>query len=286
MDKAKPPGEFFLNDQPTVLVRTQPRARGDIRASFDGRSGATRLATLRQAGSSRALFPRTPSRSLQMVLTNTSGGVTGGDRFRTEIAVSEGASVSVSTQAAERAYRAQPGQVGRIDTHLRVGVGSRLNWLPQETILFDGCAFARRLAVEVEPGGTALVVEPLVFGRSAMGESVTNGSLDDRIEIRCGDRMLFLERTRLEGDIADTLNRSAVGAGARASALLLLVSPCAEAVLSSLRTLLPDTGGASLLGPELLVARLLAEDAFVLRRSLVPMIELLHEDVIPRPWMI
>ena len=69
-----------------------------------------------------------------MVLTNTSGGVTGGDRFRTEISVSDGANVSVTTQAAERAYRAQPGQVGRVDTTLRIGAGCRLNWLPQETV--------------------------------------------------------------------------------------------------------------------------------------------------------
>lgn len=221
-----------------------------------------------------------------MVLTNTSGGVTGGDRFRTEISVGDGASVSVSTQAAERAYRAQPGQVGRVDTSLRVEAGSRVNWLPQETILFDGCAFARRLSVDVAGGGTALIVEPLVFGRSAMGERVVSGALDDRIEMKSEGHLLFLDRTRIEGNVAEALGRPAVAAGACASALVLFVSPKAEGVLPAVRDMLPALGGASLVLPTLVMIRLLASDAFALRTSLVPLIELLHEDVVPRPWMI
>ncbi len=241
---------------------------------------------MRQAGSSRALFPRTPSRALQMVLTNTSGGVTGGDRFRTDIAVTGGAEVSVTTQAAERAYRAQPGQTGRIDTELRIGAGSRLNWLPQETILFDGCAFTRRLSIELAPGASALLIEPLVFGRSAMGENLQDGQFDDRIELRSDGQRLFSDRTRLAGDIAGALDRPAVAAGARAAALVIFAAPTAETQIATIREMLPETCGASLLRADLLVARLLAEDAFLLRRTLVPLIEALSDDVIPRPWMI
>jgi urease accessory protein len=275
-----------LTEQYEPLLVAQPRARGEVSASFDGASGESRLRDLRQSGSARALFPRTPSRSLQMVLTNTSGGVTGGDRFRYDVGVRAGASVSITTQAAERAYRAQPGQTGRIDTTLRVGSGSRIAWLPQETILFEGCRFARRLRLEVEEGGSALLVEPLVFGRSAMGETLRDGSFDDRIEIRLAGRTVFLDRTRLVGDITASLDRPGVAGGARAAALLVLVGAGAVTSLARVRATLSATEGVSLLRPDLLVARLLADDAFTLRRSLVPLIEMLHEDVIPRPWMI
>lgn len=268
------------------MVAAQPRARGEIRARFDQPLGTPRLAELRQAGSSRALFPRTPSQSLQMVLTNTSGGVTGGDRFRTDVTVCDGARVTLTTQAAERAYRAQPGQIGRVDTTLHVEGKSHVSWLPQETILFDGCAFARRLTVDIAPDASALLVEPLVFGRSAMGEAVRSGHLDDRIEVRSCGESLFLDRTRMTGDLATTLDRPAVAAGARASALILYVGPSAEARLEAVREMLPEAGGASLIRPNLLAARLLAEDAFMLRTSLVPLIEALHEDVIPRPWVL
>ncbi len=286
MDRARPiPGER-LTELRTAVAATQPRARGEIRARFD-RSGSTaRLIGLRQAGSSRALFPRTDGDTPQMVLTNTSGGVTGGDRFRTEIAAEDGAAVTVTTQTAERAYRAQPGQVGRVDTVLRIGAGSRINWVPQETILFDGCAFARRLTVELGEGSSALVVEPVVFGRSAMGESVTSALFDDRIEIRCGGDMVFLDRTRLDGDIAASLAKPGVANGAVAGAILLFAGASAEAQLARVRDLLPETAGASLVRPNLLVCRLVSEDSYTLRKVMMPLIAMLLDDVIPRPWMI
>ena len=265
---------------------TQPRARGEVRLRADARDGTARLAGLRQAGSLRTLFPRHDGTALQVVLTNTSGGVTGGDRFRTEIAVSDAATVTLTTQAAERAYRAQPGETGRIDTALTARDTARINWLPQETILFDGCALERRLSLQLDRDASALVVEPVVFGRTAMGESVTRGAFGDRVEIRRDGAVQFLDRTRLTGDIAATLQRPGVGGGAGAMALVIFAAPRAEAKLDPLRALLPPEGGASLVRPDLLVARLLAPDAFDLRRSLIPVIDALHEDTLPRPWMI
>ncbi len=268
------------------MTTVQPRARGQVRVSFDAAHGVTRLERLRQAGSSRALVPRTPSKSLQMVLTNTSGGVTGGDRFRTEIAASDGAAVTVTTQAAERAYKAQPGQVGRIDTTLSVDARSRLHWLPQETILFDGCDFARRLILDVHDGGSALLVEPVVFGRSAMGEDVHTVRFSDRIDLYIDGISVFQVRTRLHGNLARALDRPAVADGARAMALVVFVDATAEAARDRLRPMLPQTAGVSLVRDTVLVARLLAGDAFELRKSLLPVIETLHGDTIPRPWML
>ena len=272
---------------------TQPRARGEVRLRADARDGTARLAGLRQAGSLRTLFPRHDGTALQVVLTNTSGGVTGGDRFRTEIAVSDAATVTLTTQAAERAYRAQPGETGRIDTALTARDTARINWLPQETILFDGCALERRLSLQLDRDASALVVEPVVFGRTAMGESVTRGAFGDRVEIRRDGAVQFLDRTRLTGAIADTLQRphaevvvavdhQPLDVGIVGHAL----AQQPEAMLDPLRALLPPEGGASLVRPDLLVARLLAPDAFDLRRSLIPVIDALHEDTLPRPWMI
>ena len=59
-----------VTELPKVMTTAQPRARGEVRAAFDTSRGMTRLVALRQSGSSRALFPRTRTASLQMVLTN------------------------------------------------------------------------------------------------------------------------------------------------------------------------------------------------------------------------
>lgn len=273
-----------LTELPNTIVAKQPRARGELRAAFDTRRTQTRLANLRQAGSLRGLFPRTAGAAPQLVLTNTSGGVTGGDRFRTDVSAQAGASVTVTTQAAERAYKAQPGQIGRVDTTLTIGDRSRINWVPQETILFDGCAFQRRLTVDLAPTGRALLVEPVVFGRSAMGELVKKGFFDDRIMVRTDGQPVFLDCTRLEGDIANQIARSASMQDGLASALVVFSDPRAEACLTPVRDMLMQTAGASLVQDNLLVARLIATDAFELRKVLMPLIALLLDDTLPRPW--
>ena len=271
---------------PTEMIAQPPRARGELHLVLRETPRGTELETLRQAGSLRALFPRGAARSRQVVLTNTSGGVTGGDAFRTRIEAQAGARVTVTTQAAERAYRAQPGQTGRIETRLAVASGARLDWLPQETILFEGSALLRRLTVDLAEDASALIVETLIFGRAAMGETVHSASLDDRIELRRNGRPIWLDRIRLKGDLAAQLARPAVANGGRAVATLVFADPAAEVRLDALRALLPETSGASLVRPGLLAARLVAADGFALRQSLVPALNLLHDDTIPRPWML
>ena len=119
-----------------------------------------------------------------------------------------------------------------------------------------------------------------------MGEAVNARSLEDHLELNLDGQRIFLDRTRLVGDMAEILSRPAVAAGAGASAIVLMVSPAVEGRLDAVRALLPASGGASLVRENLMIARVLAADSFELRKSLVPLIELLHQDVIPRPWMI
>ncbi len=122
------------------------RARGAVEVSVALREGRSRLAHLFQQGSARALMPRVHGGAPEAVVINTAGGVTGGDRFRFAFDAGDGAALTVSTQAAERVYRASAG-VAEIDTTLTLGAGAALDWLPQETILFDGCALSRSLRV-------------------------------------------------------------------------------------------------------------------------------------------
>ena len=73
------------------------------------------------------------------MLINTAGGLTGGDRLDCALDAGPGAALTVTTQAAERVYRrARPTR--RVETRLTLGAGAGLDWLPQETILFDGGA--------------------------------------------------------------------------------------------------------------------------------------------------
>lgn len=269
---------------------TQPRARGDvlIRAKLraGSLSGASVLDDLAMAGSMKVLFPRPSGAALDAMLINTAGGVTGGDRFDIRAEAGPGTTLTLTTQAAERAYAAVGREPGRLTTKLRAEAGARLNWLPQETILFNALNFERRLTIDLEESSSLLMVEPLIFGRLAMGEELRQGRFHDRVMIRRAGRPLYLDAVSLGGDIAATLDRPAVARGGRAMAAVVYVAPDAEAHLDHVRALLPAAGGASLLAGDILVMRIVAPDGFRLRKSLVPIIRRLNSDEIPRPWML
>ncbi len=265
---------------------TPPRAKGAIRLSAKQSGDRSVLDGFRQSGSFKCLFPRSSDSGLDAVLLNTAGGVTGGDAFRFTGHAASGTTLTLTTQACERAYKAQPGPYGQITNRLSVDAGARLNWLPQETILFNGSALDRRLWIDLDPDATALIVEPLVFGRAAMGETLTDIRLRDRIEIRRGCAPAFLDATRYSGDLHAHLAKPHIADGAGAMALVLFVSPTAEGQLSPVRQMLPDSAGASLLQGDLLVIRMLAENSFTLRRALMPVLRRLNDDRLPRCWMI
>ena len=262
------------------------RAQGEVSLAAKSRDGGNALRRLRQSGSLKCLFPGNAGQALQAVLLNCAGGVTGGDRFSLAACAEAGTTLTLTTQAAERIYRASPGEHGQIETRLDVAEGARVNWLPQETILFDGCSLERSLTVELQEGATLLLTEPLVFGRLEMGETVTSAHVLDRIEVRRAGVQVYLDRVRLAADVQALLDRPGVAGGARAMASLVYVAPDAEAQLAALRRFLPCQAGASLIHEDVLVMRLLSRDSNEMRSSLVPMLNHLSHDGLPRCWNI
>ena len=261
------------------------RARGTLNISAVSAAGdQSRLKDLRQQGSYRAIFPRPIKGTIEAVIINTAGGITGGDKFATKVTAYDHAKVSVTTQAAERIYRAPNATAGSMQTRLEVKPNAQLYWLPQETILFEGSRLRRRLEVDVAQGAKFLMVEPLVFGREASGESLQSCSLDDSVCITCDEKPVYVDRIKLNADIAATLKRPAVANGARAMASIVLVDPTAKALLDGVRALLPSFGGASLLADNILVIRLLCSDSFALRTALLPILTHLTHNAVPKNW--
>ena len=268
-------------DTSTALPLPQ-RAQGALHLVAKRRGAQSVIDDLRQQGALKALFPRSYGATLDAVFLNTAGGLTGGDRMALDIVAGEGAHVVVSSQAAERGYAALDGQIATVDVSLQVAAGARIDWLPQETILFDRAAINRRMTVDLAGDGQCLIVEPMIFGRVAMGEVVHHLHLTDHWRIRRGNVLVFADALRLIGDAGALLARPAIAGGAGAMATLVLASPSAAALAPALD--LPATAGASLLADDLLLIRLLSADGFTLRRDLIPLIEALSAAPIPRVW--
>ncbi|HTV71302.1 MAG TPA: urease accessory protein UreD [Rhizobiaceae bacterium] len=269
--------------QSEALQRVAARGRLGVRLAH----GRSRVATLGQEGAANIRMPKTVSGPLEAVLINTAGGLTGGDRLAWEIDVGEAAAATVTTQASEKVYRASSG-VAEVECRLTVGSAARLAWLPQETIVFDRSAFSRRLEVNLAKDAEALIVEATVFGRLSMGERTKTALFRDRWRIRQSGKLIHAENFAIGPNVGATLARSAGMGGCHAMATVLLVCRDAGDRLGEVRVILGDAGAASAWtvgGSGKLLARLVAEDSYSLRRTLVPLIELLNGRAgLPKVW--
>ena len=271
------------------------RTRGAGRLSAKLSAGQSRIDRLFQEGSARIRLPRVARGvPLEAVLINTAGGLTGGDRMDWHFEAGEGASLLLATQACEKTYKAQGDSEARVSVQLKLNAGSSLVWLPQETILFDRARLARSIEVDMAPGARLLMVEPVVYGRLAMREAVTEGQFHDRWRIREAGHLVHAEDMRLGPMIAKALSRPAVANGGLAMATVVMISPDAEAKLAAVRALIGASGGASHVlqrdqtdKPQTgkLLARIVAADSYELRKRLAPLIRLLNaEGGVPKVW--
>jgi urease accessory protein len=120
----------------------------------------------------------------------------------------------------------------------------------------------------------------------AMAAEVARKRLARGVRLNRDGVPLYADALRLTGDATAILAGTATGGGAGAAATVLYAAPDAEAFRDPVRALLPETGGASLARPGLLVVRLLAGDSFDLRVSLIPILTLLNGSALPRSWML
>jgi urease accessory protein len=198
----------------------------------------TCLARLYQRAPARVLFPDPVDAGQPLaVLLNTGGGLVGGDHFEISVEVAAGASALITQQAAEKVYRS-PAGASRLAMRVHVGAGGWLEWLPQETILFDDARLKRRNAIDVAAGGRLLAGEMLVFGRRARGEAFRRGLIEERWEVRRDGETVWAEALRLDGDVAALLEAAAALNGAAAVATtLLIVDDSTAAVVVARQTL-------------------------------------------------
>ena len=242
------------------------RLRGAARVGFSG--AAAQLTELYQANPCRILLPRRPGGGVEAVLLNTAGGITDGDRLDYTITARDGARVTATTQAAEKVYRSR-GADSRLQCHLKLDGGAVLEWLPQETILFDGSVLSRQTHIEMDGGSRLLALDWLLLGRLASGEHLRRAAVRDRWRLRRDDRLIWADDFRLQGDVESLRGRPSLLGGARALATLIYAGPDAGRHLESAQCLLRNARGRAGASerPGLLICRFLAADGLTLRRD-------------------
>jgi len=262
-------------------IHLHQRSAGLASASFMLRNGRPRLGDLRQQGSAKVIVLD----QREAVFLNTSGGLTGGDVLDYRLQLGPDLRMAATTQTAERAYRSTSG-AAQVSVTMEVGAGGHLDWLPQETILFDRAKVRRRTEITLGDGATCLMAESVVLGRAAMGETVRTLDFHDWRMIRRGTTPLHLEALRLDDA---RLGPSAAGLDdARAIATVVLIAPDAADALGPVRACLADTdcrAAASAMDGRLVI-RLMARDGWPLRRAMAKVLTLLRRAPLPRVWQI
>ena len=212
--------------QPTAKVEMLDlqRARGEI----DLAVVAGKLDRFYQSGSSKIFLPKTYATTLEAVLVNTAGGLTGGDEFDVKLAAYGDTHLTVSTQTAERVYRALGSDTAKMRIEITLTGSATLHWLPQQTIMFDSAGFSRNLNVKMDQDASFFASEIMVFGRTAMRETVTKGRVFDQWRIHRGDKLIHAEALRLEGDIVGKLDHLASAAGCVSFATTLFIGRDSE----------------------------------------------------------
>ncbi len=272
---------------PQSEAQQRQRAVGRVAFSAAGLGGRTRPMRIEESGSMRIRLPRGEGSGIDAVLVNTAGGIACGDRFSVEIDARSGASVTVATPAAEKVYRSD-GPVAELAVDLKLEPGARLDWLPQETILFDRARLRRTLTAEMPEDAALTLFEAVVFGREARAEHITDGLFEDRWRIRRGGRLIYADTLRLEGPIADLLRKPSVGNGARAFATFIHVAPDAEARLDSVREHLSVAHGCDAAASSwngLLAVRFCAMSVEALRNAAIPFLLAFRGEPLPRVWL-
>ena len=268
------------------------RADGCARIMLRGSESGTRIEDIFERSPIRVMFPRTGHRAVQeAVLINTAGGVAGGDRLELCVTALPGASIAVTSQAAEKVYRALNAPA-RVATRLKARESARLAWLPQETIVFNWARLHRTTEIELFCGAELLALEWLVLGRAAHGEVVIGGNITDSWRVKRDGRLTWADSFRITDEIFPHLHRKAMLSDCHAIATLIYFGPQLDKRLEFLREIIPSLGcncAATLLSG-LIVVRFAAKESSDLKLALRSLLQQFGSELgsgpfqVPKMW--
>lgn len=264
------------------------RSEGSGRIVVSGSERGTRIMDVFQRSPIRVLFPRVGKAPIEeAVLVNTAGGIAGGDRLESCVTALGNASIAVTSQAAEKVYRAlkEPAQVV---TKLEAHECARLAWLPQETIVFNWARLNRNTEINLSSGCELLALEWLLLGRAAHGEEVVGGHIIDTWRVKKDGRLIWAETFRVTDEIFPHVRRKALLSDCKAIATLLYFGPALDKRLEFLRDLIPSLqcqcAATSVSG--LIVVRFSAKASSDLRLALRSLLGQFGQELGPGPFRV
>jgi len=264
------------------------RADGSGRIVLSGSDNGTRIVDVFQRSPVRIMFPGSGGSAVEeAVLINTAGGIAGGDRLECSVTALANASITVTSQAAEKIYRALS-EPARITTKLKVCGAAKLAWLPQETIVFNSARLSRETEIEVSSGAELLALEWLVLGRAAHGEEMVGGHITDSWRVKQDRRLIWADSFRVTDEMFPHLHRKALLSTHKALGTLIYFGPCLDKRLEFVRDIVPFLGchcAVTSVGG-LIVVRFATEVSSDLRHALRSFLAQFSRELGPGPFRV
>jgi urease accessory protein len=284
---------ILTTNSPTVRERNPSdrdlqRAEGSGRIVLSGSEKGTRIVDVFQRSPIRIMFPRAYGGAIEeAVLVNTAGGIAGGDRLECGVTALANASIAVTSQAAEKVYRALS-EPARITTKLKACEAAKLAWLPQETIVFNSGRLSRETEIELSSGAELLALEWLVLGRAAHGEEMVGGHITDSWRVKKDSRLIWADSFRVTDEMFPHLHRKALLSNYKAVGTLIYFGPCLDTRLEFLRDIASSLGchcAVTSVGG-LIIVRFATEVSSDLRHALRSFLEQFNRELGPGPFRV
>ena len=198
------------------------------------------------------------------IVVHPPGGIAGGDELILQVKTEKHASALLTTPGAAKWYRSA-GPVAK--QSLAFNVAGALEWLPQETIVFDGARAELDCEVGLGSGAGFIGWDIVCFGRTGSGERFERGSYRFSMRLRREGRLIWQERGRVDGG-GRLLDSPAGLAGQPVCGTMFASFPgLNEKILAGARKEQPLEGeGAVTLLPGILLARYLGGSSEAAKR--------------------
>jgi urease accessory protein len=266
--------------------------RAQLALEFERRAARTVLSARRHDGPlviQKPLYPE-GDEVCHAIIVHPPGGIAGGDELELSADLGTASSALLTTPGATKWYRSA-GAWARQQVNFNVNPGASLEWLPQETIVFDGARADARLDVAIKGNGAFIGWEILCLGRTGSAERFTRGEWRARMTIERDGKPLWFERARLAGN-EGALESPAVLAGQPVAATMLAAADQLNpSVLEACRGIKPLRGeGAVTLLSGLLVGRYLGVSSEAAKFYFIKLWQILRPALIgrtavePRIW--
>ncbi len=142
------------------------------------------------------------------VILHSAGGMVGGDRLSYKIDLAPTSQALITTAAAAKIYRSN-GAFAQQQININLGADAYLEWLPQDTIIFNEAEYQQNLRVDLAAGATFCAWDIVRLGRSARQETFTEGSWQNAMEVWQNGQPLWIDRQKITGDQWQSLQASA-----------------------------------------------------------------------------